>query len=337
MVTGAPRTSRRADPPIVFSLDSVSTHADAITRALHVEIAPHEERVFEDGEHKARPMVSVRDADVFVLDSVYGDPERSVNDKLCRLLFFLGTLRDAGAARLTAVLPYLCYARKDRRTKARDPVTTRYLACLLEAVGVDTVVTIDVHNVAAYQNAFRCRTEHLEGRPLFVRHLAPLIGDAPVSVVSPDAGGMKRAEQLRASLAHALGRDVALALLEKRRSDGTVSGTAVSGEVVGTTAIIIDDLVSTGTTLARAARACHERGARRVLAAATHGLFTAGAAEALTEAALEQLVVLNTVPPFRLPAGVVRDRLTVLDASPLLGEAIDRLHIGGSLAELSAD
>src|SRR5690606_20491192 len=126
------------------------------------------------------------------------DPASAVNDKLVRLLFLLGALKDAGAARLTAVVPYLGYARKDRRTKSRDPVTTRYLAALFEAVGLDRMVTVDVHNLAAYQNAFRIAAEHLEARKLLVARAAGLTG--PLAVVSPDVGGVKRAEAFRQSL-----------------------------------------------------------------------------------------------------------------------------------------
>src|SRR5690606_19275225 len=110
---------------------------------------PHEEREFEDGEHKARPLVNVRDRDVYVLQSLGGDATASVNDKLVRLLFFLGALRDASAAPVTAVVPYLAYARKDVRTQPRDPVLTRYTAALFEAVGIDRIVALEVHNPAA--------------------------------------------------------------------------------------------------------------------------------------------------------------------------------------------
>ena len=218
--------------------------------------------------------------DVFVIHSLYGEPAQSANDKLVRLLFFIGALKDAAAGRVTAVVPYLAYARKDRKTKARDPVTTRYVACLFEAVGTDCVVTLDVHNLAAFQNAFRCRTENLEANSLFVAHFAPLVRDAEVAVVSPDAGGIKRAEQFRNRLADALQRPVGAAFAEKYRSAGVVSGEALVGDVGGKVAIIIDDLISAGTTIARAAQACRDHGATRVLAAASHGLF-AGAANAV--------------------------------------------------------
>src|SRR5688572_6269797 len=148
----------------VFALNASRDFGEKISAHLSISLTEHEEREFEDGEHKARPLASVRSKDVFVIQSLYGDSQQTVNDKLCRLLFFLGALRDASAERITAVIPYLCYARKDRKSKSRDPVTTRYVAALFEAVGADRVVTLDVHNLAAYQNAWRIRADHLEAR-----------------------------------------------------------------------------------------------------------------------------------------------------------------------------
>jgi ribose-phosphate pyrophosphokinase len=320
---------------LIFALDATRAFGSAVARALGVERAPHEERGFEDGEHKARPLTSVRGRDVYVLQSLHGGPDQSPDDKLCRLLFFAGALRDAGARRVTAAIPYLAYARKDRRTQSRDPVTTRYVAQLIEAVGIDRVLAVDVHNPAAFENAFRCPTIHLEARPLFVAHLLPLVRERPVAVVSPDAGGAKRAERLREALAPALGAEVALAFLEKRRSGGVVSGqAAVIGAVEGRSAVIVDDLISTGTTLARAAAACRAAGAAEVRALVTHGLFTGAAAEVVAAAGFERLVVTNTVPPFRLPPATVQKHLTVLDAAPLVAEAIRRLHQDQPLEEL---
>lgn len=112
----------------IFSLNASKDFGEAVARYLGTPLAAHEEREFEDGEHNARPLVSVRGKDVFVIQSLYGDSHQSVNDKLCRFLFFLGALKDASAGRVTAVIPYLCYARKDKKSKARDPVTTRYVA-----------------------------------------------------------------------------------------------------------------------------------------------------------------------------------------------------------------
>src|SRR5512135_309301 len=181
----------------VFALGASAEFGAAVAREMGIALEGLEERAFEDGEHKTRPRVIVRDRDVYVLQSLHSDPAQSVNDKLVRLLLFLGALRDASAARVTAVVPYLAYARKDRKSKSRDPVSTRYVAQLFEAVGADCVVTLDVHNLAAFQNAFRCRSENLEANPLFVSHFATRLAEADVVVVSPDAGGIKRAEDFR--------------------------------------------------------------------------------------------------------------------------------------------
>jgi ribose-phosphate pyrophosphokinase len=278
--------------------------------------------------------VSVRGKDVFVIQSLYGDPRQSVNDKLCRLLFFLGALHDASAERITTVMPYLCYARKDRKSKPRDPVTTRYTAALFEAVGIDGAVTLDVHNPAAYQNAWRIRTDHLEARKLFVEHFLPIVAGRDSVVVSPDLGGVKRAEDFRQALSRASGVQVHSAFLEKYRSEDVVSGSAVIGEVSGKIAIIIDDLISSGTTIVRAAEACRRRGAAAVYAAASHGVFGSKAGETLSNAALDGIAVTNTIPPFRLQSDLARGKLTILDASPLFAEAIRRMHTGGSIVDL---
>jgi len=312
---------------LIFAPDATRELGLRIARVLGVDLAPHEEREFEDGEHKARPLVSVRGRDVYIVQALYGGPVASPDDKLCRLLFFSGAVRDAGVARVTAVVPYLAYARKDRRTQSRDPVTTRYVAQLIEAVGVDRIAVVDVHNLAAFENAFRCPTVHLEARPLLVDHLAPLLRGHEIAVVSPDAGGVKRAERLREALARALDTDVSLGFMEKRRSDGVVRGQdAVVGAIEGRVAVIVDDLVSTGTTLARAAAVCRSSGASAVHAAVTHGLFTGDADRVVRESGFERLIVTNTVRPFRLKPETVEAHLTVVDAAPLLAEAIRRLH-----------
>jgi ribose-phosphate pyrophosphokinase len=318
----------------LFALNASREFGLRVASALGVALAPHEEREFEDGEHKARPLESVRGRDVFVVVSLYSDDRQSVNDKLVRLLFFLGALRDASAGRITAVIPYLCYARKDRRTKSRDPVSTRYVAAMFENVGADRVLTLDVHNLAAYENAFRIRADHLEAKQLFVEAFVPRIGREPVVVVSPDVGGVKRAEAFRQVLSLRLGREVGGAFLEKYRSAGVVSGEAVVGDIEGRIAIILDDLISTGGTIARAVAACRQRGARAVYAAATHGIFVGAAGRMVADPGLERLVVTDTIPPFRLDPALVRDKLTVLDTAPLFAEAIRRIHTGGSIVEL---
>ena len=317
----------------LFALTASSDLGHGIADALGVKLSRHEERDFEDGEHKSRPLESVEGADIYVVQNLYGGPQESPNDKLCRLLFFIGALKDAGAARVTAISPYLCYARKDRRTKPHDPVTTRYVASLFEALGTDAVVTLDVHNPTAFENAFRCRTVTLTAAPLFVDYVKSL-GETRLSVVSPDPGGVKRAELFREALETALGFPVAKGFVDKHRSAGVVTGEIFAGDTAGATALIIDDLISTGHTLLRAARAVRQAGAKRVIALATHGLFMAGAAKVVADPAIDRFVLSDCVPPFRLERAAVEEKLVMLSSAPLIAETIRRLRDGRALDDL---
>lgn len=311
-------------PLALFALAGTVDYASRLAAQLLTPLSPLEERNFEDGEHKIRPLVPVEGHNVYVIHTLQGDATHSVNDKLCRLLFLIGTLKDQGAMRVTAVTPYLCYARKDRRTQPHDPLTSRYVASLFEAVGTDRIMVVEVHNVAAFENAFRCATRHLDTAELFAEHFAPVARAEKIVAVSPDAGGVKRVEQFRRALERRSGRPVDNAFVEKYRSGGVVSGGTLVGEVRDKTAILLDDLISTGGTLLRAARACRAAGARRVLAAAAHGLFTGGAAELFASRDLDGLVVADTVPPPATVPPASRERLTVLDSTALVAAAIGR-------------
>jgi ribose-phosphate pyrophosphokinase len=310
----------------LFAVEGTRDYGERVAQHLDMILGEHEERAFEDGEHKIRPLVEVHRQDVFVIHSLYGDVEQTPNGKLCRLLFFIGALKDAGAERVTAVVPYLCYARKDRRTQLRDPITSKYVARLFEACGADAVMTLDVHNLAAFENAFRCPSTNLEALPLFVEHFARLLRHENLSVVSPDIGGAKRAEQFRRALAAQVHEEPAAAFVEKRRSGGVVTGELLVGEVRDRSVIIFDDLISTGTTLQRAARRCNQAGATRIFAAATHGLFMGQAATVLSDPLFEGIAVTDTIRSTaaaagRLPASIVR-----LDSN----EARRRCDHGGS-------
>jgi ribose-phosphate pyrophosphokinase len=319
----------------LFALSNSDSFGKKVATSLDWSLDPHEERNFEDGEHKIRPLVNVRDEDVYVIHSLYAEEKQSVNDKLCKLLFFIATLKDCGAQRVTAIVPYLCYARKDRRTKARDPVTMRYVASLFEAVNTDRVVTIDVHNLQAFQNGFRCKTEHLEAQKLFISYFQTVLeADEKVVVMSPDIGGVKRAEQFRERLSKALGREIDFAFMEKLRSKGVVSGETVVGEVDGKAVIILDDLVNSGTTMSRAASACDRLGASDVYGIATHGAFISKANVAFKEKALKKIIVTNTVLTSCLNDEILKDKIVTLDAAPLFAETIRRLNTSGSLVSL---
>ena len=322
---------------LLFALSGSRRLGEDIASALGTRLASHEERDFEDGEHKSRPLVTVRGREVFVIQSLFSEPGQSVNDKIVRLLFFIAALKGDHAARVSAVIPYFAYARKDRRTKARDPLGMQYMARLLEAAGADHVMSLDIHNLAAFENAFRIPTDHLEARALFAPRLAELAGEQDVVVVSPDAGGIKRAESLRESLGALLGREAGRAYMEKSRSGGELSGELLVGELRGRCAILVDDIVSSGATLLRAVEALQTAGAARILAAATHGLFVGDAPRLTAHPALEKLLVSDSVPPFRLPEGEARDKVEVLSSAEFIAAAIGQIHEEGSLTQLQRD
>jgi ribose-phosphate pyrophosphokinase len=319
----------------IFALQGSEALGAAVAALISCDLDPLEARDFEDGEHKCRPLVSVRGEDVFVISSLAGSDGATVNDRLVKLLFFLATCRENGAARVTAVVPYLAYARKDRQTKRRDPVTTRYVAQLFEAVGTDRVITLDVHNVAALQNAFRCETVHLEARSTLVLRLRALAGGLPVTILSPDGGGMKRAELLRERYEAVTGTAAGFGFMEKRRSRGLVSGELFAGEVAGTAVFIVDDMISTGGTMRRAAAACRARGAQAIFAVATHGLFGPGSDAMLADPAIDRIVVTDTVPTATATA-VHSERIEIVSVAPLIGETIHRLHTGSPLGDATS-
>jgi ribose-phosphate pyrophosphokinase len=320
---------------MLFAPQASAEFGRRVAAACGCDLSPMEEREFEGGEHKTRPLVSVRGQDVYVVQSLSGDEAASANDRLCRLLFFIAGLKDCGAARVTACVPFLAYGRKDRRTKERDPVTLRYVAQLIEAVGTDYVLALDAHNLAAFENAFRCPVDHLEAAPLMADDLAARVGDDPVSIVSPDIGGAKRAQRLQELLAARLGREVGFAIIDKRRSSGVVSGgDLVVGPVEGRHAVLVDDLISAGTTLMRAVQACRKAGARGVEAFATHGVFLPEARQLLGPDGPDRLVVTDSILPTRLADAGGSGRLVVLGASALYGEAIRRIAQGESVVAL---
>lgn len=310
----------------VFALNASRRAAAAAAARLGVKLGAHEERGFEDGEFKVRPLEAVRGEAVFLWHSLYGDADTTAADKLCRLLFMTGALKDAGAGSVCCVAPYLAFARKDRRTKLRDPISTRYVAQLLEAVGCDAVVTVDVHNLAAFENAFRRPTVNVEAGPLLARHFVPAARDAArVTVLSPDAGGVKRARAFAAELEAGAAKPVDVAFAEKSRSEGRVTGELFAGDVAEAMVIVVDDMVSGGTTLIRAAGAAKARGAAAVHAAVTHACFAPGAVDSLARAQLESVVVTDTIGDVAARGAGLGERLVVIETADLLADALRRV------------
>jgi ribose-phosphate pyrophosphokinase len=320
-------------PPAILSLAAGAGFADRVAQSLGAERVAVEERVFEDGEVKVRPLAELRGRHAVIVQSLDGGSDGAVHDRLCHLLFLAGALRDAGVGRLTCAFPYLAYARKDRRTKPWDPLSLRYLAQMMEAVGVETVLALEVHDLPAFENAFRIPTVPLDCHRLFADHLAPDLEGKEVVVVAPDPGGLKRAQLFQEMLERRLGRQLGRAVADKRRSGGVVTGEHIYGEVAGCQPVIIDDLVSSGGTLARAAEALVEAGAAPPIVVVAHGVFSADAASKLGPARLARLVVTDSIDPPRLD----RQSLPVLEVvgcAGLVAEAIRCLEAGGSISAL---
>lgn len=318
---------------LYFVLNGSDKLGTAVAKAGGFPVESHEERDFEDGQHKARPLVSVRGHDVYVLHVLIGDESSSVNDKLLRLLFFVATLKENGAARVTVLVPYLPYSRKDRQTKPRDPVTTRYVAQLFEAVGTDMVVTVDVHNISAFQNAFRCRTTHLSAAHLFAEDILARQKERRLVFFSPDGGGLKRVQLLKEAWEAMAGQEADIGLMEKRRSGGQVWGEAFAGDVDGADVVMLDDLIVSGGTLVRAAEACRAHGAAKISVYATHGLFSEGAANVLGSAPIDEIVISDSAVTDQ-DGNASRPECRVVSLASLLAEAVLRLHGGGSIHRL---
>jgi len=261
--------------------------AKEISRALGIPLCDAAVDRFSDGEVRIRIRETVRGADVFVIQPT----SPPVNDNLMELLLIIDALRRASARKVIAVIPYYGYARQDRKHTGRVPISARLVANLLEVAGADRVLTIDLH-AGQIQGFFNIPVDNLRSDWIFAEHVKRTLGELTDTViVSPDAGGAVRARMVAERL------DLPLAILEKRRTrDGSdVEVMNVIGDVDGKRAVLIDDIISSGKTLRKAAETLVDRGARDVFAYCTHGIFSGDALKTLAESPLKRVVVTNTI------------------------------------------
>jgi ribose-phosphate pyrophosphokinase len=254
----------------------------------------------------------------------------SVNNHRVRMLFFIATCRNQGAVRVTAVAPWLPCARKDRVTKARDPVSSRYVAPLFEAVGTGPLVTVDMHNLSAFQNGFRRRTINLDTLRLFSAEVLDHAGDAPLTILSPDSGSMKRAEMLRQAAELVRNKPAGFAVVEEHRSEGLIGGGPFAGEVADHDVWIVNDMIERGETMLRDAEACRPGGARSVHLMATHAFCDAAVSQRLLGPAIASPAITDTAGSVVSPAPA--PRLRRLSVAPMVGQCLARRHNGQAIS-----
>ncbi|MGI6585534.1 MAG: ribose-phosphate diphosphokinase [Gracilibacteraceae bacterium] len=287
---------------------------------LGIPVGDAQVGTFSNGEISVSINESIRGSDVFVVQST----STPVNDNLMELLIMIDALKRASAGRINAVMPFYGYARQDRKSKSREPITAKLVANLIEAAGADRVITMDLH-APQIQGFFDIPVDHLYAAPLFVNYFINKKLD-DIVVVSPDVGGVTRARALATKL------DAPLAIIDKRRPKPNVSEVMnIIGDIEDKNCIIIDDMVDTAGTLVNAARVLKDMGAREVYVACTHPILSGPAFERIRDSVIKELIVTNTIP---LPAGKPADKIKVLSVAPLFAEAIKRIYEGLSLSKL---
>ena len=305
----------------IFSGNAHPDLATEISAELKTPLGRANVGRFPDGEVDVKILDNVRGADCFIVQPTC----YPANDNLVELLLLVDALRRASAWRITAVIPYFGYGRQDRKAEPRVPISAKLVSNVIQAAGIDRVLTMDLH-AGQIQGFFDIPVDHLYANPVLSAYfLKKKLDPGTLVVVSPDAGGVERARSFAKRM------ESGLAIIDKRRiSPHEANVMHVIGDVRGKVALIIDDLVDTGGTLAKAAQALKDAGATQILAAAAHGVLAGPAIERLNASPVEELVITNSIPLLHKDARKIR----VLSVAPLLAEAIQRIHQERSISEL---
>ena len=304
----------------VFAANSNKPLAEKIAAQLGLPLSKCEVGTFSDGEITVSIGETVRGRDVFIIQSTC----TPVNNTLMELLIMVDAMKRASAGRITAVIPYFGYARQDRKSKSRDPISAKLVADLITAAGADRVLTMDLH-AAQIQGFFNIPLDHLEGMPILSQYIERKNLEDLV-IVSPDLGSVNRARKIANRL------DVPIAIIDKRRPKPNVSEIMnIIGDIKDKNLLIIDDIIDTAGTLCNAANALKERGAKSVRACATHGILSGPAVERIQASALEELILLDTIP---LPAEKRLDKIKVESVAPIFSQAIQRIYADQSVSTL---
>lgn len=310
----------------ILSGNSHPELAQAVAERLNVPLVPVTAKKFSNGEINVKISESVRDEDVFIIQSGCDD----VNDNLMELLILISACKTASARRITAVIPCFPYARMDKKDKSRAPITAKLVANMLVVAGCDHVITMDLH-ASQIQGFFDIPVDNLFSEPLMIGYIKSQIpGWQNGIIVSPDAGGVKRVT----AIADKLG--VEFAIIHKKRNGRSLSAPEhmeiLVGDVKDKVAILVDDMIDTGNTLALAVKTLHERGAKSVHALISHGLLSETNMGLMEELPLKQLVVTNTIPQAQHQN--MCKKLVTIDISPTIAESIRRTHNGESISLL---
>lgn len=304
----------------IFSGNANQKLAEEICNYLGVPLGDSAVGRFSDGEIWVRINENVRGTDVFVIQPTCWP----VNENLMELLIMIDALRRASARRITAVIPYYGYARQDRKTRGREPITAKLVANLITSAGARRVLTVDLH-AGQIQGFFDIPVDHLPAGPMLAQHLMRR-GLEDVVVVAPDVGGVVRARELAKRMG------APLAVIDKRRPEPNEAEVMnIIGPIKGKTAVMVDDIIDTAGTITKGAQALCDWGAREVYVLCTHPVFSGTAVERLSTPAIKEILVTNTIP---VPPEKMLDKITVVSVAPLLGEAIIRIHEDLSVSKL---